>query len=416
MTLKLIDEVIAELEMLEPDDANLERSISSQLDVLRGAKFLLHCLERMQESVSNDTAKEGAHQFSDTKTCFLIRVVTLCAVLGIPLKLRSIHLPPASVIERLNSLLEDPRSLALAEDIQQFFAKKVAPNSGRSSSLPIASGFCIAATTTEAGLASISAPLRSRFTVLHVHRYEMQVMHLLDGGIRDDASVIAGGQFEVAESPTMRPLLEATTEIRDRLGEWGVQVSITEFVRWCSTSRALFEANIAPRRAVGIAVLRTVLDSLESPDRLKISEYVHSHSPDFLPKDLVELVRCEGHSDGLAADCPIAFRFPDCFESLVSGINISGIVGPEPDALQSAALQWIPSARSIAEVVFTAIAATACAGVEGSGVGCRFPPDVRWHSSIVRGGSVAAAPGRAQFRDAGCTKAHYQVTMVDYGA
>lgn len=47
---------------------------------------------------------------------FIPSIVTFSAILGIPLLLKSIHLPPASVLERLNSLLEDPRSLVLTED------------------------------------------------------------------------------------------------------------------------------------------------------------------------------------------------------------------------------------------------------------------------------------------------------------
>lgn len=49
---------------------------------------------------------------------FIPSVVSLSSILGIPLLLRSINLPPASVLERLNSLLEDPRSLVISEDTQ----------------------------------------------------------------------------------------------------------------------------------------------------------------------------------------------------------------------------------------------------------------------------------------------------------
>ncbi|KAA6404072.1 MAG: hypothetical protein EZS28_000403 [Streblomastix strix] len=89
------------------------------------------------------------------------------AVLGIPLILRSIHLPPTSVIERLNSLLEDPLSLVVIEDIQQIFSdekilKEV--NQSKSRSVPINIGFSLAATTTETGRMSLSGPILSRFT------------------------------------------------------------------------------------------------------------------------------------------------------------------------------------------------------------------------------------------------------------
>ncbi|KAA6315197.1 MAG: hypothetical protein EZS28_055455, partial [Streblomastix strix] len=106
-------------------------------------------------------------------------VVTLSAVLGIPLLLRAIHLPPASVLERLNSLLEDPRSLVISEDTQQIFNDESLlreVNQSNSRSAPISSGFSVAATTTETGRMSLSGPILSRFTSIYTEPYRLNLI------------------------------------------------------------------------------------------------------------------------------------------------------------------------------------------------------------------------------------------------
>jgi hypothetical protein len=116
--------------------------------VLRGSLFIHRCLEHVildNEDSSSTTGPGGI----PIVMCFSPSVVTKSALLGIPLVLRSVHLPPGSVLERLNSLLEDPRSLVLGEDTQRIFSNPEVIRSvtgSNSRSIPICPGFCIAGT------------------------------------------------------------------------------------------------------------------------------------------------------------------------------------------------------------------------------------------------------------------------------
>jgi hypothetical protein len=100
-------------------------NVNSQ-GIIRGVWYIQLCLEQLKKKI-NCTPNSNNLSFNYSSSsipiimCFLPNVVTISALLGIPLVLRSVHLPSPSVLERINSLLEDPRSLVLGEDTQKIF-------------------------------------------------------------------------------------------------------------------------------------------------------------------------------------------------------------------------------------------------------------------------------------------------------
>jgi midasin (ATPase involved in ribosome maturation) len=180
------EKLIEELNSIDSEyetEKKLSLVMEQKRDIIRARLFIQLGLITMGKYLNSSKQKP---RNTNTKTfenssipIFMIfkpGIVFNSVIFGRPLLFRSIHLPPASVLERLNSLLEEPRSLILAEDTQQHFSlsenlRKV--NNNKSHSIPIHGRFSIGATTSESGFLSLSRPLQSRFTCIYCPPYSM---------------------------------------------------------------------------------------------------------------------------------------------------------------------------------------------------------------------------------------------------
>jgi hypothetical protein len=201
------------------------------------------------------------------------------------------------VLERLNSLLEDPRSLVLGEDTQRAFSnpeviQRVTGSNSRS--IPICPGFSVAGTTTEAGFIGLSGPLQSRFTYVTALPYSMTITQSpssepIISDLRNVALTILEGN---------RELLESIEEIYRGLVYVGrVKVNITEYVRWCmSASNLLSSGVLSVRFAGGVAALRTIVDALPDADRRRVTKDVLQPH---LPVSLTYIVVTDGQQTPL---------------------------------------------------------------------------------------------------------------------
>jgi MoxR-like ATPase len=294
--------------------------------------------------------------------CFVPSVVTKSVLLGIPLVLRSVHLPPASVLERLNSLLEDPRSLVLGEDTQRVFSNadiisRVTGSNSRS--IPVCPGFLIAGTTSETGFAGLSRPLKSRFTYISAAPYQMSVPRTVTDRkhtdlIRITESILQGHS----------ELMAMIEEIYQRLQELGhVKVGITEYVRWCTTAYTLMSAKCLPLKfAPGVAALRTMVDSLPDADRRRVTKDVLN---DQIPVRLSYTVVTDS-KERPVVDSPIELipGSPVRLRSLVSEVEIAVCDKASVASLKS--ILWTQSSVDMADAVLTAVAAQAITVFEGS--------------------------------------------------
>ncbi|KAA6375324.1 MAG: putative AAA family ATPase midasin, partial [Streblomastix strix] len=384
---------------LKKESTNIERGIEvhnreKRHGVLRGVLYLQICLNKMGEKVNlfKNEIKQSSPSSTNTPgikvtMTFNPSVVTLSAVLGIPLLLLSVHLPPASVLERLNSLLEDPRSLVITEDTQQIFndeslLREVNQSSSRSA--PISAGFSLAATTTETGRMSLSGPILSRFTSIYTEPYRLNIIkQLLPSKMEkqqflerenDEEWEIEGEDEEddlkvIAEGITEKnyDLIEAINDIHRGLIELHQKVTITEYIRWCRTAVSLHSfQQFSPQKAAGIAALRTIVDALPDNDRrYKTKEVLSAHIPQQL--NYIIVTDAKERPVQQREDVLIYEDSPSNLKQLVS--KISGISIPVHQNAQIEVLDsviWTRSAVDMADAVLTAVASKAITIFEGS--------------------------------------------------
>jgi hypothetical protein len=136
-------------------------------------------------------------------------------------------MPPPSVLERLNSLLEDLRSLVLAEDTPRIFShpdiiREVTGSDSRS--IPVCPGFSIAGTT-EAGLIGLSHPLKSRFTYIAAHPYCMRIPRGFADAHQSDFAKIS--HAIIGGNPDLVAAIEGVYQGLQDLGR--VNLSVTEY-------------------------------------------------------------------------------------------------------------------------------------------------------------------------------------------
>ncbi|KAA6378241.1 MAG: putative AAA family ATPase midasin, partial [Streblomastix strix] len=362
------------------------RNIEKRHGLLRGVLYLQMCLNKMREKVNqfkneiNEQQSSTAHGIQVTMA-FNPSVVTLSSVLGIPLLLKSINLPPASVLERLNSLLEDPRSLVIAEDTEQIFSNDIIlreVNQSSSRSAPISAGFSLAATTTETGRMSLSRPLLSRFTSIYTEPYRLNIIKQLRPSIdkkkeneenEEDKNVEEDDLKVIAEGITEKnyDLIEAINDIHRGLIEKHQKVTITEYIRWCRTAVYLNSfQHFSPIKAAGIAALRTILDALPDNDRrYKTKEVLSLHIPQQL--NYIIVTDAKERLVQQREEVLIFKKSSKKQKQLVS--KISGISIPIHPNAQIEVLDtiiWTKSAVDMADAILTAIAAKAITIFEGS--------------------------------------------------
>ncbi|KAA6368242.1 MAG: hypothetical protein EZS28_036231, partial [Streblomastix strix] len=374
---------------LKNEIENIERGIEVQNrekrhGVLRGVLYLQMCLNKMREKVNSFQNEINEQQSSSTPgiqitMAFNPSVVTLSSVLGIPLLLRSIHQPPASVLERLNSLLEDPRSLVIAEDTQQIFNDESLlreVNQSRSRSAPISAGFSLAATTTETERMSLSGPILSRFTNIYIEPYRMNIIkQLLPTKMKNQRNDDVGDQDDEDDLKIMTEritennydLIEAINDIHRGFIKQNQKVTITEYIRWCKTANSLHkQQNFSPQKAAGIAALRTIVDAL--PDnyrRYKTKEVLSAHIPQQLNYIIVTDAKerpVQQREDVLI--CTESSHQQKELMSKISGISIPIHSNAQIDVLDS--VIWTRSAVDMADAVLTSIASKAITIFEGS--------------------------------------------------
>jgi MoxR-like ATPase len=354
----LIKRLGERIKRLKNQEKTMDRTVLSQLGVLRGSLYILLCLDKFSQIPTF-----GASGIS-MAMCFVLSIVTISAILGHPLVLRAIHLPPPSVLERLNSLLEDPRSLVLAEDTQNAFnnpdlISKVSESESRS--LPIAAGFCIAATTNDGGLCRLSRPLQSRFTVIRAQPYEMsRPLPLFDG-----SPAPAEDLENIAKRITMNntDLIRIINKIHSGLSGERIHLTIIEFIRWCHTTMALSKSGVDPMHSAGIAALRTIIDCLTERDRRRITKLFLAQ---YLPHRLVHLVVCEDDpAKSPIFECPVKLSGDGKMTSEISNISVCVSLDCSLAELRTA-IHWTRSAIEMADAVFTSVASGAITIFEGS--------------------------------------------------
>jgi midasin (ATPase involved in ribosome maturation) len=351
--------------LIENVEKQLKGSIEKkQKDLLCGSLFFLHgviffffflCIilgakEIHEKNINNSDTTSHANIL----TSFIPGIVTRAAVLGDPLLLRSAHLPSSSVLERINSLLEEPRSLVLSEDTQGLFNNprillKITGDYVRS--IPISSSFTIAATTTETGYLGLSAPLQSRFTYISAPEY----------------SPAGYSKLGMSITQNKNDLMSSIELLYGYLYKLRIKLTVVEYVRWCRSVIKLHnDLKLSCPHSAAVALLRSFVDFLPFNQRCVVIKeallpFMEGHQQGDILAELFSIIlpiKAETKDE-----CPLYLE-ENLMKSTLSGVFVP--VFDEGDMKYLKDVIWTNSAKDIADAVLTAVASGAVAVFEGS--------------------------------------------------
>jgi MoxR-like ATPase len=341
-------------------EAEIGKQKFDEVSIPYSSYFIQCALE--QKSVDDEERRSENSLPNVTKLWFSAGILTKCILLGLPVFFRSIHLLAHSVVDRLNSLLEDRRSFTLWEDTSRLFNNPDLLRRFHCESIPICSEFSIAATTTESGFHELSNQIQSRFTCIATIPYSFEIPRMTNSAfdlsdLRNIGITIVEGHRELVDE--IERLYCAIHEIVH------LDMTILEYVRLCKTVWNLFQQeNLSAHSATGIAVLRTIVDRLPNSDRRRLTKEILQP---YLPVFLTYIVVAKEERN-LVFPCPI-----ELVKNLESGklkmkcctseIELPVLLQTPIDILRS--VLWTQSFVDIADAVFTAVSAHTIAVFEG---------------------------------------------------
>jgi hypothetical protein len=370
-------------DLIESVELMLKSDHKNEDYMLKGALFMFLGVQKMQmkhQSVEdNDNFVHGVHVL----TSFVPGVVTRAVILGYPVLLRSIHLPSPSVFERLNSLLEEPPSLDLAEDTQGIFSDPETLHriSGHHVfTIPVSRKFSLSATTSEIGYLGLSGPLQSRFTYICSRGYVIGISHLpsFTSSLSSSSSEDENEEKNIDECPKLANiitnnnlvLVNMIQKLRVNLHKWNTKISLVEFVRWCRTASVLCnECHLQTHHATAIAALRTIADSLPSQHRgVIMQKAIIPFMEDYSNADVIAQLTYIVITDGKKYpkhECPLILDEENKqIVSKISGVSLHTLPNTSLKPLEN--IVWTSSAVDICDAVVTAVASRAVAIFEGS--------------------------------------------------
>ena len=325
---KKMKEIISQLETKLASQKVKSYQGDSQKNLIRGALFLLCGMQKLKKEYNLKNESKKKHHGIPIFPSFNTGIVTKAALFGESIIFRSIHLPSASVIERFNSLLEEPRSLILIEDTQKIYNDFTVLNQLRKGtnkelnrSIPIIDGFSIAATTNETGYIMLSKALQSRFQYIRSDGYNLQV----NNNQNDIHKLLE------SISKNDEKLISEIIALSQKLSEKFININSLEFIRFATSayilSTSISSSQNIKSQACGIAALRAILDSRSIELRKKgMQQVLQSYYPQ---KELPYIVVSETTEKPVFPN-PITFNTKDrVFISTVSGVRIK--VSPKAD-------------------------------------------------------------------------------------
>ena len=149
-------------------------------------EYILECIKRMENLEGNISQEKSVHDSNSGKnlpintiTSFTLGIVSSALLFDIKLILKGIEQPLASVIERINPILEYPRHLVLTEDTQEIFNNKkifskIYKNNQNKMNVPNSKNFSIYFTSTDSLNGRLSEAFRSRCTIINCPNYDTE--------------------------------------------------------------------------------------------------------------------------------------------------------------------------------------------------------------------------------------------------
>jgi len=312
-----------------------------------GLEYIYRCVKELIKLEESYDKSQGIK----TMTSFSLGIVSSACIFGQKLIMKGIDQISPSVIERINSVLEYPRSLVLTEDTQGIFNNKnIFSNLYKSNrrSIPISDYFAIYFTSREVFNGRLSEAFKSRCTIINCPSYDNK-LYL---GIKLNT-------FEnyrsIAESIITKDvkLQKEIIELYDRISK-KYRIPVLSFIRWCKTteriSKSLKNTNI--KYIVGISVLRSIFDGYEPNIR---NEVIKELLFDYLPEDLYNVLVNKSHNVVCETPFIIEKNKNDLYvKSLYSKIQLK-VFNPDMEKLKE--IRWTKSAVDMADSILTSLAA-----------------------------------------------------------
>ncbi|OUM69791.1 hypothetical protein PIROE2DRAFT_57210 [Piromyces sp. E2] len=295
-----------------------------------------------------------------TMTSFNLGFLSSSCIFGQKLVVKEIDQVSPSVLERINSVLEYPRSLVLTEDTQGIFNnQQIFKNLYESNrrSVPISDNFSIYFTSREIFNGGLSEAFKSRCTIINCPSYDNKLYLGIKLDTFENYSCIA--KSIITEDDDLQKEL---IELYDRIHR-KKRIPVLSFIRWCNTTKNINKhlENTNAKYVVGISVLRSVFDGYEPNTRNKVIKELLF---DYLPKNLYNLLERQS-KEIICDDTPLIIekrKDISYIKSRYSNIQLH-VFNPNIDKLKE--IRWTKSAIDMADSILTALAAHTMLILEG---------------------------------------------------
>ncbi|ORX61262.1 hypothetical protein BCR36DRAFT_408210 [Piromyces finnis] len=311
-------------------------------------EFIFRCIKELIQLEENYDKSKGIK----TITSFNLGIVSSACIFGKTLIIKGINQISPSVIERINSVLEYPRSLVLTEDTQGIFNNqqifKDLYNSNKRS-IPISDNFTLCFTSREVVNGRLSEAFKSRCTTIICPSYNNKLYLGIEINIINNYRSIAKSII-INNDELQNELIKLYNKICKKH-----RIPVLSFIRWCNTTKRINECiqdtNI--KHIVGIAVLRSIFDGYEPNIRKKIVEGLLF---DYLPEKLYNLLTKD--SRDVVCESPFIIkkesRNVTNVVSIYSNIKLQ-VFNSNINKLEE--INWTKSAADMADSILTSIAA-----------------------------------------------------------
>ena len=169
-------------------------------------------------------------------TSFNLGIIPKAFIFGKKLILKGIENPESSVIERLNSILENPRHLIITEDNQEIYNddkifRKIYKENIKS--VPLNDSFRIFFTSREVFLVKLSKALLSRLTIINCPNYDNE--NYLSKKLVPEMNYKIICKSIVGDDD----LVEEIIDLNKKLTKIE-KIEFLRFIRWCKSSKNIF--------------------------------------------------------------------------------------------------------------------------------------------------------------------------------
>ena len=303
-------------------------------------------------------------------TSFHLGIIPSSFIYGKILILKGIENPSPSVIERMNSLIENKRYLVLTEDNQGIFNNRnifeeVYENKSKIT-LPHNPNFRIIFTSRNSHNKLLSEAFKSRCTIINCPSYKDDKYLLMELKPNDN--------YEKILKKYMTGIPDLEKEMTSFKLKYKENIDFLSFIRFCKSAKNIYETyknnyyvyqdtGIIYKNIVGVAALRSILDKLNSQERsTKIKNYLQN----FLPEKLFNLlIDSNDYNNNLQFPFEIIednFKSKRYVKSIYSNISIE-VQEVNKDCINK--IIWTKSSIDIADAFLTALAAKTILILEG---------------------------------------------------